>query len=60
LRYEYPEELAPPGRTAIEYLCELTWTGLARRYPQGTSAKVRSQVEHELQLIEDLRYEAYF
>lgn len=60
LRYEYPEELAPPGRTPIAYLRELTGQGLARRYPHGLSDKVRRQVEHELQLIDELHYEAYF
>src|SRR5579863_880973 len=27
LRYEYPEELAPPGMTPLEYLTRLTWEG---------------------------------
>ena len=29
LRYEYPEELAPPGLTPSEYLARLTWAGAA-------------------------------
>ena len=60
LRYEYPEELAPRGLTPFEYLQQLTWRGAARRYPQGVPAKVRQLIEHELALIRDLRYEAYF
>ena len=31
LRYEYPEELAPPGETPLAYLTRLTWSGAARR-----------------------------
>ncbi len=27
LRYEYPEELAPPGETQQQYLARLTWSG---------------------------------
>ncbi len=60
LRYEYPRELAPPGLTPLEHLTRLAWQGARRRYPQGVPDKVRRLVEHELQLIGDLRYEAYF
>jgi error-prone DNA polymerase len=60
LRYEYPEELVPPGESAISHLRRLTEEGLQRRFPDGTPDKVRGQVEHELSLIEELRYEPYF
>ena len=60
LRYEYPEELAPPGLTPGQYLARLTWAGARRRWPRGLPEKVRSLLEHELQLIGELHYEAYF
>ncbi len=60
LRYEYPEELAPPGQTPMQYLTHLAWEGARQRYPAGVPEKVRGLIEHELRLIEDLRYEAYF
>jgi error-prone DNA polymerase len=60
LRYEYPEELAPPGETPLAYLTRLAWQGAAKRYPRGVPDKVRGLVEHELALIAELRYEAYF
>ncbi len=60
LRYEYPEELAPPDFTPMEHLRQLTWDGAKSRYPQGIPDKVRSTIEHELILIEELRYEAFF
>ncbi|HEV3417613.1 MAG TPA: PHP domain-containing protein, partial [Pirellulales bacterium] len=60
LRYEYPEELAPAGETPLDYLARLTWSGAAERYPGGVPEKVRRLVEHELELIAQLRYEAYF
>jgi error-prone DNA polymerase len=60
LRYEYPEELAPRGLTPFEYLVQLTWQGAGERYPCGVPDKIRRLVEHELALIEELRYEAYF
>lgn len=60
LRYEYPEELAPDGLTPMQFLKQLTWEGARHRYPDGVSDKVRRQLQHELRLIEELRYEAYF
>ncbi|MEN6451095.1 MAG: error-prone DNA polymerase [Thermoguttaceae bacterium] len=60
LRYEYPEELAPAGMTLSEYLAQLTWEGAKERYPAGVPEKVQRLVEHELQLIGELHYEAYF
>jgi error-prone DNA polymerase len=60
LRYEYPEELVPPGKTPGVYLRELTWEGAAQRYPQGVPPKVRQLIEHELALIAELKYEPYF
>jgi error-prone DNA polymerase len=60
LRYEYPEELAPPGLTPLAYLEQLTWQGAAERYPDGIPDKIRRLVEYELSLIKNLQYEAYF
>ncbi|QDU96968.1 error-prone DNA polymerase [Lignipirellula cremea] len=60
LRYEYPEELAPPGLTPYQHLSDLAWRGAKKRYPQGVPRKVHAMIEHELQLIQELRYEAYF
>ncbi len=60
LRYEYPEELVPNGVLPIQYLSELTWSGAAQRYPKGVPTKVRDLINHELTLIEELHYEAYF
>ncbi|MDR1934903.1 MAG: error-prone DNA polymerase [Candidatus Accumulibacter sp.] len=60
LRYEYPEEIVPPGQTPAAYLRAEVQKGLAARYPGGIPEKVRAQVAHELALIAELRYEAYF
>ena len=60
LRYEYPEELAPPGSTPLEHLAQLTWAGARERYPAGIPEKVRNLLRHELELIGQLHYEAYF
>ena len=60
LRYEYPRELVPEGETAAGWLRQLTIDGLGERYPEGTPGHVLKLVEHELALIADLGYEAYF
>ncbi|RIK76586.1 MAG: error-prone DNA polymerase [Planctomycetota bacterium] len=60
LRYEYPEELAPPGETPMAYLRRLAWELAVHRYNGAIPAKVCRLLEHELALIETLRYEAFF
>ncbi|MBU3724839.1 MAG: error-prone DNA polymerase [Burkholderiaceae bacterium] len=60
LRYEYPEEIVPAGLTPTQWLRHLTEEGAQRRFPDGVSAKVRQQLEHELGLIDELRYAPYF
>jgi len=60
LRYEYPDAAVPPGRTAGEQLASLARAGARRRYPEGVPARVRSLIEHELAVIAELGYEAYF
>ncbi|HAP06521.1 MAG TPA: error-prone DNA polymerase [Planctomycetaceae bacterium] len=60
LKYEYPEELVPAGLRPVEHLRNLTWSGAAERYPQGVPERIRGMIRHELGLIEELQYEAYF
>ncbi|WP_198116770.1 error-prone DNA polymerase [Massilia rhizosphaerae] len=60
LRYEYPDEVVPPGHTAASYLREQTWIGAHRRFTQGIPVNVQAQIEHELALIAEMRYEHYF
>src|SRR6185437_15042134 len=60
LAYQYPEERADPSLTPQQTLEKLTWEGAAWRYPEGLTDKVRQTLEHELRLIERLRYAPYF
>jgi error-prone DNA polymerase len=60
LRYEYPDELVPPGFTPAAYLRQETYIGAQRRFPLGIPHNVQEQLEYELELITDLQYEAYF
>ena len=60
LQYEYPREIAPDGLTLTQYLRRETQRGAAVRYPRGVPNKVRRQVDTELKLIAELKYEAFF
>ena len=60
LRYEYPEELIPEGMTGMQHLAQLTWQGARWRYSAGIDSEVSRRIEHELKLIGELNYEAYF
>ena len=60
LHYEYPFELVPEGETPSSHLRALTLAGMRTRWPDGTPAKVARQIDEELALIADLKYEAFF
>lgn len=66
LRYEYPAELVPEGQTPTGQLRVLTEQGFARRcgalaqQEPERHARIRDQIEHELALIAELAYEAFF
>ena len=60
LKYEYPHELVPKGRTSSDFLRELTEAGMRVRWPTGESPAVRAQIEYELAMIAELKYEPYF
>ncbi|HUE79962.1 MAG TPA: error-prone DNA polymerase [Sphingomicrobium sp.] len=60
LRYEYPRETVPEGRSPQQYLEHLTRQGAARRWPGGIPGKVEKQLRHELGLIEKLDFARYF
>jgi error-prone DNA polymerase len=60
LKYEYPDELVPQGFTPTEYLRQETYIGAQWRFPSGVPANIQQQIENELVLIADLKYEPYF
>ena len=60
LRYQYPDELCPPGRTPMDHLRDLTRSGIVQRYPDGIPDAVRDRIEHEFTLIDELEYAPYF
>src|SRR5262249_31851640 len=65
LKYEYPDEPVPPGKTALQHLTDLAWAGAERRYPRdrypdGIPAEIRATIVDELALIAKLEFERYF
>ena len=60
LKYNYPDEPVPPGKTAQQHLEDLTWRGAIARYSTGIPEKVRATIAKELTLIAKLQYAPYF
>ncbi|GJH11665.1 error-prone DNA polymerase [Caballeronia novacaledonica] len=60
LKYEYPEELVPPGETPASYLRKRVIAGALQRWPNGMDAETIGLIEKELALIARLEYEKYF
>jgi len=60
LRYEYPDEIVPPEHTPASYLRQQTYIGARSRFSDQIPAAVQRQLEDELDLIQELGYEAYF
>jgi error-prone DNA polymerase len=60
LRYEYPMETVPDGKSPQEHLEQLTWAGAKQRWPNEIPDKVLKQLYHELRLIEKLDFARYF
>ena len=60
LKYRYPDEPVPPGKTAQQHLEFLTWQGVAKYFPQGIDEKLHATLQKELALIKKLDYAHYF
>jgi error-prone DNA polymerase len=60
LAYEYPQELVPAGESPSSHLRKLGKAGATERWPGGMDLKRIQQIETELSLIADLKYEKYF
>src|SRR4030088_2888 len=60
LKYQYPDEPVPPGKTAQQHLEELTREGVDRYFPHGIDEVLRTTLRKELDLIAELKYAHYF
>ena len=55
-----PEFPVPAGTTEREYLRDLVYRGAKQRYGDPLSDEVRDRIEHELRIIDDMGFPAYF
>src|SRR5471030_2399414 len=60
LKYQYPDEPVPPGKTAQRHLEDLTWAGVDHHFPGETNDALRVTLRKELDLIAELKYAHYF
>ena len=60
LKYEYPHEPTPPGKTSQQHLEDLTWAGAAKRYPTSVPQDVQKALREEFALIADHEYAPFF
>jgi error-prone DNA polymerase len=63
LKYEYPQELIPVGKTALEYLADLTWKGAKEIFGENIPEKIVNNINHELAFIKerpDVNYPSFF
>jgi error-prone DNA polymerase len=62
LKYQYPDEPVPRGKTAQQHLEDLTWAGVQTCF--GSEEKIddtlRATLKKELALIAELKYAHYF
>jgi error-prone DNA polymerase len=60
LKYQYPDEPVPPGKTAQRHLEDLTWKGVTKYFPGGIDDKLRGTLHKELALIAKREFAHYF
>ena len=60
IRYRYPAERLPDGKTSSAWLRELTLRGARERFGADVPPAVREQIDKELTLVDELDYGGYF
>ncbi|KIZ43640.1 error-prone DNA polymerase, partial [Rhodopseudomonas palustris] len=60
LKYQYPDEPVPAGKTAQRHLEDLTWSGAHQAFPARIPPRTKKVLRKELRLIRKLRYAHYF
>jgi len=60
LKYQYPDEPVPRGKTAQQHLEDLTWAGVQTYFDGNIDDTLRATLRKELALIAELKYAHYF
>ena len=58
-RLHLPQVTLPQGKIADDFLAELCWQGLEKRYPKP-SPEVRERLSYELDVVQKTRFADYF
>lgn len=60
LAYEYPDDVFDDALSPQALLEKLTWDGVAEKFPDGITDKLRDTLTRELELIHRLKFAPYF
>ncbi|MEQ9588643.1 MAG: error-prone DNA polymerase [Parvibaculaceae bacterium] len=60
LAYEYPDDVFDDALAPQALLEKLTWDGVAEKFPDGITDKLRDTLTRELELIRRLKFAPYF
>jgi error-prone DNA polymerase len=60
IRYRYPNEFLPEGKSSMGYLNSLIDEALKKRYGLNVPPKIRTLIEKEIKLVEELQFADYF
>ena len=60
IKYNYPNETIPAGKTAQQQLADLTWAGTIKRYGHVLPSHIKKILERELALIAKMDIAQYF
>jgi error-prone DNA polymerase len=60
IKYNYPDEPVPKGKTAQRHLEDLTWDGAEKRYNGNLPDSLRDTLKKELGLIRKMQIAPYF
>ncbi len=60
LKYEYPVELTTEGRTPQQEITCIAWEGARKIYGDVLPEKISKSIQHELMLIKEMNFAAYF
>ncbi|MBN7811328.1 error-prone DNA polymerase [Algoriphagus sp. H41] len=60
LKYVYPQEIVPEGKTPQEELVRLTWEAAKAHFGENIPEKINETIRYELDFMERKNYASYF
>lgn len=59
-KFKFPEYNLPEGKSETEYIRELVYDGLKKKYGEPLEEKITERAEYELDIINKMGYNGYF